>query len=179
MIAIKDISTKLSGLKLFKIKSYSDERGLFREVYNRKIQKHIGEDVKFIQHNESYSKFGVLRGLHFQRKPEDQSKLVRVSYGEVQDVVVDIRKDSKTFGNWESFILSSSNNRLLFIPKGFAHGFLVLSSEAVVNYQVDNFFNPNFDAGIRYDDMNISIDWLLKKQDLIVSQKDKNLPFLK
>ena len=159
---IKKLDTMLVGLNFFQIKSYNDDRGSFKEVYNKEIKTHLGNNVKFVQHNESYSKFGVLRGLHFQNSPEEQSKLVRVSYGKIQDVVVDIRKDSKTYGQWESFILSSNNNKILFIPKGFAHGFLALSSEVVVNYQVDNFFNPSFDSGIRYDDANINIDWELK-----------------
>ena len=136
----------------------------------------FGNEINFIQDNESRSKRGVLRGLHFQKPPSEQSKLIRVSHGEIQDVVVDIRSESETYGQSESFILSSSNNRSLFVPRGFAHGFLVLSQEAVVNYKVDNYYDSNLDSGIAYNDVTLNIKWQLPHDDIIISDKDKKFP---
>lgn len=176
---IVNIGSKLfNDVKFFKLNTFIDNRGFFRETYNSNIQKIIGSKINFIQDNESYSQFAVLRGLHFQKYPKEQSKLIRVSYGKIQDVVVDIRKSSKTYGYWESFYLSSENNKMLFVPQGFAHGFLVLSECAIVNYKVDNFYNPSLDCGINYNDPNLQINWNLPHDQIKVSEKDKKLPNL-
>ena len=172
---VKLISTKFDDVKFFKPTCFDDKRGFFRETYNQEIQSLIGEEIQFIQDNESCSRYGVLRGLHFQNIPFQQSKLVRVSYGEIQDVIVDIRIGSNTYGAWESFILSSNNNRFLFIPKGFAHGFLVLSSEAIVNYKTDSYYNSNAESGILYNDSKLDIQWKLPEEDIIISSKDEQL----
>ena len=177
MIKIKNIfPTIFEDIKLFELASYDDDRGFFREVFNKEVELLIGEKINFVQDNESRSKYRVLRGLHFQEHPFEQSKLIRVSHGEIQDVAVDIRPESDTYGQWESFILSSSNNRSLFVPRGFAHGFLVLSQEAVVNYKVDNYYDSNSESGIVYNDATLDIEWKLPHDDIIVSDKDKNLP---
>ena len=170
----KLISTVFNDVMLFKTTSYRDDRGSFKEAFNNEISKLT--NIDFIQDNESYSKYGVLRGLHFQKSQCEQSKLVRVSYGVIQDVVVDIRPNSGTYGKWESFELSSDNNYNLLVPKGFAHGFLVLSKEAVVNYKVDNYYDSMLDSGIRYDDEKLDIKWAIPSDDIILSDKDKNLP---
>jgi len=172
----KLISTDFNDVMLFETTSYKDDRGSFKESFNNEISELT--NIDFIQDNESYSKYGVLRGLHFQKSPCEQSKLVRVSYGVVQDVVVDIRPSSSTYGQWKSFELSSDNNYNLFVPRGFAHGFLVLSKEAVVNYKVDNYYDSTLDSGIRYDDERLDIKWNLPSEDMILSDKDKNLPNL-
>ena len=171
-------SEKFNDVKFFKLNSHNDKRGYFKEVYNNDIEKLVCPGIQFIQDNESFSEHGVLRGLHFQKAPKEQSKLVRVSLGEIQDVVVDIRKDSETYGHWESFKLSSKNNSVLFVPKGFAHGFLVLSKMAIVNYKVDNFYEPSLDSGINYNDSNLAINWSLPNDQIILSDKDKNLPLI-
>ena len=171
----KNIETKFKGVKYFKIDSFDDERGVFKEVFNKEIQLLIDQDVHFVQDNESFSRFGVLRGLHYQRPPFEQSKLVRVSLGKIQDVIVDIRPQSETHGEWESYELSQDNNMMLFVPKGFAHGFLTLSDLAVVNYKVDNFYNSKLDSGIFYNDPNIGVNWELSPSDIIVSKKDSKL----
>jgi dTDP-4-dehydrorhamnose 3,5-epimerase len=173
---IKLIPTNFNDVLLFETTSYKDDRGSFKETFNNEIRELT--NIDFIQDNESYSKYGVLRGLHFQKSPCEQSKLVRVSYGMIQDVVVDIRPISRTYRKWKSFELSSDNNYNLLIPKGFAHGFLVLSKEAVVNYKVDNYYDSTLDSGIRYDDERLDIKWNLPSEDIILSDKDKNLPNL-
>ena len=176
---IKNIGSKVfKEVKYFKLNAFIDNRGYFKETFNTEIQKFIGSDINFIQDNESYSEYGVLRGLHYQKKPKQQSKLVRVSSGEIQDVIVDIRKDSVTYAKWESFDLSAKNNNILFVPKGFAHGFLVLSEKAIVNYKVDNFFEPKLDAGIIYNDKQLDIKWNLSSKDIVISDKDKSLSSL-
>ena len=176
---IENIGSKIfKEVKYFKLNCYIDNRGYFKETFNKEVQEFIGYNIGFIQDNESASKFGVLRGLHFQQKPNEQSKLVRVSKGKIQDVIVDIRKDSPTYAKWESFYLSSEHNNMLFVPKGFAHGFLVLSEEAIVNYKVDNFFDSKLDAGVRYDDKQLDIKWNLSSKDIITSDKDKDLPII-
>ena len=177
MTKIKNIiSTNFKDVKLFELESFNDKRGLFKEVFNQEIQSLIGENINFIQDNESYSTYGTLRGLHFQKEPFDQSKLIRVSFGEIQDVIIDIREDSKTFKKWESYNLSSTNNRVLFVPKGFAHGFLVLSKEAIVNYKVDNFYNKESESGINYNDLALKINWILDEDEVIISDKDLQYP---
>ena len=177
---IKCSELKLSGVLLFEVDIFKDSRGSFSESYKKSdFSQFLSHKVDFIQDNESVSNYGVLRGLHFQKTPFQQSKLVRVSYGEIQDVVVDIRKDSSTFGEYISVFLSKENQRQIFIPKGFAHGFLTLSKSAIVNYKVDNYYSSKHDSGVLFDDPNIGISWNINESDITVSEKDSNLPALK
>ncbi len=169
------IKTDIEDVKIIQPKIYKDERGYFFESFNNKKFIKEFKNINFVQDNESKSKFGVLRGLHFQRSPYQQSKLVRVVEGEIQDVAVDMRKNSITYMKYVSVILNNQNKKQLFIPKGFAHGFLVLSKEAIVNYKVDNYYNSKYDSGLRYDDKKIGIKWLLQDNEIILSKKDKIL----
>lgn len=167
--------TSINGLLIIEPMVFNDERGYFLESYNKqKLEKALPQ-INFIQDNESKSTKGVLRGLHFQKPPFDQSKLVRCIQGEVLDIAVDLRKDSPTFGKHESIILSGDNKRQFFIPKGFAHGFIVLSKEAIFAYKVDNSYAPDYDSGIIWNDPNLKIDWKLEENEIIISEKDKNL----
>ena len=163
---------------MFEVSCYNDRRGFFRETFNNEIQDLIGSDIKFIQDNESVSKYGVLRGLHYQKSPFEQSKLIRVIKGKIQDVAVDIRPESKTYKKYVSIELSDINKYQLFIPDGFAHGYLVLSDEAIVSYKVNAFYNKEFDSGYKYNDPSINIKWNLDEANIILSDKDKNLPFI-
>ena len=173
---IKCSELKLSGVLLFEVDIFKDSRGSFSEVYKESdFSGFLPDDINFIQDNESESKYGVLRGLHFQKAPFEQSKLVRVSHGEIQDVIVDIRKDSITFGQYVSVVLSKANQKQIFIPKGFAHGFLTLSKSAIVNYKVDTYYSPDFDSGILFNDPKIGIDWNIDELEITASQKDSNL----
>ena len=173
------IKTKIPDLIIIKPTVYEDKRGYFLEAFNLgKFNENICE-VKFLQDNESKSSRGVLRGLHFQKPPFQQAKLVRCIEGNVLDVVVDIRKGSPTYGTHMAFELSGENKRQLFIPKGFAHGFSVLSDNAIFAYKVDNNYMPEFDAGIRFNDKDLDIDWGLSEKEIQLSEKDKNLPFFK
>ena len=163
---------------------YSDNRGFFFESYNKKILDNFLK-INFIQDNESKSIKGVIRGLHFQSPPFDQTKLVRCVNGKILDIAVDLRKNSKTYGKYFSIELSSENNKQLLIPKGFAHGFQVLSEEAIINYKVDEYYNPNSDSGLIWNDKDLSIEWhndikpILSKKDLkLTSFKDFKSPFL-
>tara|TARA_B100001750_G_scaffold211509_1_gene192773 strand:+ start:739 stop:1287 length:549 start_codon:yes stop_codon:yes gene_type:complete len=177
---IKCSELKLKGVLLFETEIYEDSRGSFSEVYKESDYfRFLPKDINFIQDNESVSQYGVLRGLHFQKKPLEQSKLIRVSKGEIQDVIVDIQKESDTFGQHISIILSKENQKQIFIPKGFAHGFLTLSNTAIVNYKVDNYFSKEDDCGISFNDSDINIQWDISESDLSISQKDLNLPNLK
>ena len=166
----------IAGLKVIKPAVFGDERGYFMETYNYNDFKEAGIDCEFVQDNQSASKKGVLRGLHFQiQYPQD--KLVRVIHGEVFDVVVDLRKDSETFGKWFGVILSEENKKQFFIPKGFAHGFVVLSDYAEFCYKVTDFYHPNDEGGLLWKDPDIGIDWPMpegmSKADLTLSEKDK------
>jgi len=175
---INIIDTKIKDVKIIEPQVYKDERGYFFESYNEKeFHNKIGK-INFIQDNESFSKFGTLRGLHFQKNPYEQSKLVRVIKGEIQDVVVDIRIESLTYLKYLSIKLSEKNKKQIFIPKGFAHGFLVLSDEAIVSYKVDNFYNFKYESGIRYDDLKLKINWELGQNKIYLSKKDKKLDFI-
>jgi len=175
---IRTFNTDINDVKIIEPKIFEDDRGYFFESYNcKEFSDNIGF-VNFIQDNQSKSNYGVLRGLHFQKKPYEQSKLVRVIQGEILDVAVDIRADSPTYKQYVSIILNDSNNLQLFIPKGFAHGFVVLSKEAVISYKVDQIYHPKSDSGYRYDDPSFSINWNVHKKDIILSQKDSNLPYL-
>ena len=161
-------------------KIHDDERGYFVETYRQdKLEDILGYRVNFVQDNESKSYKGVLRGLHFQLPPYAQSKLVRVIEGVVLDVAVDIRRGSPNFGQHVAIELSSANKKQMFIPRGFAHGFLVLSETATFSYKVDNFYSPECDRGIAFDDIDLNIDWKLNKQELLVSDKDSQQPRLK
>jgi dTDP-4-dehydrorhamnose 3,5-epimerase len=164
---------------LIKPKIFSDKRGYFTETFRQDLlELELGYKINFIQENESKSSKGVLRGLHYQIPPFSQSKLVRVIEGRVLDVAVDIRTDSSTFGQHVALELSDSNKYQVFIPHGFAHGFIVLSDFAVFNYKVDNFYSPDHDYGIAFNDKNLGIDWQLDSNQLILSVKDKEHPFL-
>ena len=158
---------------------HGDSRGYFTESFRQDLlDDFLGYEVNFIQDNESKSSKGVLRGLHYQLPPYEQTKLVRVIEGKVLDVAVDIRQSSPTFGQYLSTELSSDNHRQLFIPRGFAHGFVVLSESAVFVYKVDNYYSPDDDRGIAYNDRQIGIDWMLKSDELQLSDKDKSHPTL-
>jgi dTDP-4-dehydrorhamnose 3,5-epimerase len=156
---------------------FEDERGFFMESYNFSTLQKKGIDVNFVQDNQSFSKKGVLRGLHFQKGPFAQTKLVRSLTGAIVDVVVDLRSNQPTFKKTFSVELSAENNKQLLIPKGFAHGFLVVSETANVLYKCDEYYNKSAEAGIRFDDPELDIDWIFPKENLIVSAKDKELPF--
>jgi len=170
------IKTTLDGLVVLKPTIFKDNRGYFMESYNQKnINKLVG-NVNFVQDNESESSRGVLRGLHFQKPPYAQAKLVRCLKGSVLDVVLDLRKDSKTYGIFETILLTEENKKQLFIPKGFAHGFVVLSETAIFSYKVDNYYNPDSESGILWNDLDLNIDWKINKKEIIVSEKDKSLP---
>lgn len=169
--------TELRGCYILEPKVFYDERGYFYESYNQKrIEEIINQKVDFVQDNQSYSKEGVLRGLHYQEGIHAQAKLVRVLQGRVLDVAIDIRKDSSTFGMHISVELSAENRKQLFIPRGFAHGFVVLSPEATFHYKCDNFYSKEAEKGIIFDDETLKIDWKLPKKSLIVSEKDLILP---
>lgn len=173
---MKIIESGFKDLWVIEPKVFADERGLFFEAYNSKILHEMGADYQFVQDNISHSHKNVIRGLHFQTEPHAQTKLVRCLKGEILDVVVDLRKSSNTFGKWYSIILSENNKKALLVPKGFAHGFSVLSKEAYVMYKVDSFYHPGSDAGIRFDDPHLDIDWNMDTNDAIVSTKDMLLP---
>lgn len=170
----------ISDVLLIKPLVYFDSRGFFFESFNEsKFQELTGLDVKFVQDNVSFSKKNVLRGLHFQHPPFEQAKLVQVLKGKVLDVAVDIRQSSPTYGQYVSYELSDENNFQLFIPRGFAHGFLSLSDEVVFSYKCDNYYAPKYDCGIIYNDVDININWGGDVKDLIVSEKDLQLKSLK
>ena len=171
--------TKLKGCFIIEPKVFKDPRGYFFESFNQnKFNELIGKTIDFVQDNESFSSKGVLRGLHFQTGAYAQAKLVRVIEGAVLDVVVDIRKESPTFSEHFSIELSKDNKRQLFVPKGFAHGFIVLSETAIFSYKCDNFYNKASEQGLRYDDPSLGIDWKLPANEFIVSEKDLVLPTL-
>ncbi len=150
-----------------------DNRGYFLESYNKSLFEEVtGNKVDFVQDNEAKSKKGVLRGLHFQLPPYTQAKLVRVTEGKVLDVVVDLRKESPTYGQYEAIKLSAKNKKQLFVPRGFAHGYVVLSKTAVFSYKVDNIYAPDYDSGIMWNDKDLNIDWILEKENFIISDKD-------
>ena len=171
------ITTKLEGCFIIEPKIITDERGYFMESFNENtFQKGVNQQVHFVQDNQSYSSKGVLRGLHYQTGEHAQAKLVRVLQGEVLDVAVDIRPDSPTFGQYESVLLSGENQKQFFVPRGFAHGFLVLSETATFFYKCDNFYNKESEGGISYNDKTINIDWNFPSTELIISEKDKVQP---
>ena len=166
------IKTEIDGVIIVEPRVFNDERGYFFESYNQQEFAKNGIDCNFVQDNQSMSSRGVLRGLHFQKGQDSQAKLVRVLQGTVVDVAVDLRKDSSTFGKYVAVELSADNKRQLFIPRGFAHGFQVLSDTAVFTYKVDNRYAPESECSIRYDDPSIGIDWPIKGENVILSEKD-------
>lgn len=172
------VKTEFPGLLVFEPNVFEDSRGYFFEAYNEKQFQQEGIDIRWVQDNQSSSSYGVIRGLHYQLPPNDQTKLVRVLRGKILDVVVDIRKGSPTFGKSFSKVLSAKNKRQLFIPKGFAHGFSVLSEKAEVLYKCDGFYNKESEGGIIYNDPTLEIDWRIPAEAEIVSEKDKILPTL-
>ena len=174
---MKFIQTKISDVIIIEPIVFGDNRGYFLESYNKKKFEEVVGKTSFIQDNESKSSKGVLRGLHFQKPPFEQAKLVRCIEGEVLDVAVDIRKNSKTYGEHVAVLLSGENKRQLFVPRGFAHGFLVLSDSATFAYKVDNTYAPDHDAGIRWNDKELNIQWGMKDGEVMVSEKDAELPF--
>lgn len=169
--------TEIEGVYIIEPKVFGDNRGYFMETYNEQEFKNNGLDYNFVQDNQSKSKKGVLRGLHFQ-KTHPQAKLVRVLEGEVFDVAVDLRKGSKTYGKWVGVILSEENKKQFMIPRGFAHGFVVLSDTAVFAYKCDDFYHPEDEGGIMWNDPDINIEWPYKGE-LLLSEKDKVHPLLK
>ncbi len=173
------IKTEIPGVWILEPKVFNDARGYFMETFRKEdFENHIGQ-VNFIQDNESKSSFGVLRGLHFQQGEFAQAKLVRVIKGKVLDVAVDIRKNSPAFGKYIAVELSEENKKQLFIPRGFAHGFLVLSDEVIFCYKVDNVYAPQSEGSILYNDPDIGIDWPIGPSQLIISEKDKNAPLFR
>ena len=183
MIEIKKIETGIKKLLIIEPKIFEDSRGFFMESYNYNTFKELGIDNVFVQDNISKSSKGVLRGLHFQKDEYTQAKLVYVLRGAVLDITVDLRKNSETFGKYEAVELNDKNKRMLFIPKGFAHGFLALEDDTEFVYKCDNFYNPKSEVGIIWNDTGLNIDWNLdkyniKEEELIISEKDKkNITF--
>lgn len=167
--------TNIEGLLLLKPTIYKDSRGYFMESFHQKKINKIVNNINFIQENESESSHGVLRGLHFQNPPNAQAKLVRCLKGSVLDVALDIRTHSKTYGMFETTLLSAENKNQLFIPRGFAHGFVVLSESAIISYKVDNYYNPESEGGIIWNDSDLNIDWKINNDLISVSEKDKKL----
>jgi dTDP-4-dehydrorhamnose 3,5-epimerase len=171
---------EIEDLIIIEPKVYKDDRGYFVETFRQdKLEEFIGYKINFCQDNESKSSKGVLRGLHYQLPPYAQTKLVRVIEGRVLDVVVDIRKGSPTFGQYVSIELSSDNKKQLLIPRGFAHGFVVLEDDTIFAYKVDNYYSLEFDRGIVFDDKSLNINWILEKDSLNLSVKDRMHPYLK
>ncbi|MEI8216430.1 MAG: dTDP-4-dehydrorhamnose 3,5-epimerase [Eubacteriales bacterium] len=167
--------TEIEGLWIIEPTVFGDDRGYFMETYNHKEFSDAGLDMTFVQDNESKSKKGVLRGLHFQ-KEHPQGKLVRVVEGQIFDVAVDLRKESISFGKWHGMMLSGKNKKQLYIPEGFAHGFLVISEEAKITYKCTNIYDPNDECGIKWDDEDINIDWPIEDiGKIILSEKDMKL----
>ncbi|MCF6245414.1 MAG: dTDP-4-dehydrorhamnose 3,5-epimerase [Sulfurovum sp.] len=172
--------TKLEGVYTIEPKIFGDDRGYFAETFRQDIlEEAIGHKINFVQDNESKSSLGVFRGLHYQLPPFSQTKLVRVIEGTVLDVAVDIRKGSPTFGEHVAVELSAENKKQLFIPRGFAHGFLVISPTAIFTYKVDNYYAPKHDRGIIYNDKDLKIDWGMDEKALLLSEKDTNQPTFK
>lgn len=171
------LTTDILGLLIIQPKVFGDLRGYFFESFNaREFSEKTGLDIQFVQDNESKSKRGVLRGLHFQNPPFAQSKLVRVVKGRVLDVAVDIRKNSPTFGHYHAVELTEDNHLQYFIPKGFAHGFSVLSDDAVFQYKCDAFYNPQSEGAIAWNDPQLNINWQLNEDEILLSDKDRNHP---
>ncbi len=169
------IKTEIDGVWIIEPKVFNDDRGYFFESFKQaEFDKNVGYHVDFIQDNESKSSYGVLRGLHYQKGDTAQAKLVRVIKGKVVDVAVDLRKSSPTFGKYVMVELSDENKRQFFVPRGFAHGFLVLSDEAIFTYKVDNVYSPQTEASLRWNDETVAVKWPIDAKDVILSDKDLN-----
>lgn len=177
MIKVKE--TGLEGLLLLEPTVYKDPRGHFFESYHKERLEAYGINCDFVQDNQSHSSFGVIRGLHYQKPPYAQTKLVRVSDGVIFDVAVDVRPESSTYGLWFGVELSADNFMQLLIPGGFAHGFAVLSDHATVLYKCNQYYHPESEAGIRFDDPDLQIDWTIDPEKAIISEKDRTLPYFK
>ncbi|NLK73678.1 MAG: dTDP-4-dehydrorhamnose 3,5-epimerase [Clostridiales bacterium] len=172
-------TTGIDGLYLIEPKVYGDQRGYFMETYNEAEFKAAGLDIKFVQDNQSFSRKGVLRGLHYQ-KQHPQGKLVRALYGAIYDVAIDLRKNSKTYGQWYGVVLSGENNKMLYVPEGFAHGFYVISDEVCFIYKCTDFYHPEDEGGIIWNDKDLAIQWPISEgMEVILSEKDKKLPTLR
>lgn len=172
------ITTPIEGLLVIEPQLFRDARGYFVETYNEQRYRDAGITARFVQDNQSCSSYGVVRGLHFQRPPYTQAKLVCCTRGRVLDVAVDLRKDSPTFGKWYSVELNEDNHRQFFIPRGFAHGFSVLSETAIFTYKCDNLYHPEADGGILLSDPALAIDWQIPEDKMILSDKDRRHPLL-
>jgi len=173
------LKTPIEGLLVIEPQVFRDARGYFVETYNEQRYQDAGIHARFVQDNQSCSCYGVVRGLHFQRPPYSQAKLVCCTQGKVLDVAVDLRKGSPTYGKWYSVELSEENKRQFFIPRGFAHGFSVLSEKAVFTYKCDNLYHPEADGGLLLSDPELNIDWQVPEKDRILSEKDTKHPLLK
>lgn len=167
------VKTSIEDLVIIQPKVFEDDRGYFMESFQEFDFKKIFPNIHFIQDNESKSTYGVLRGLHFQKHPFEQTKLVRVIDGEVLDVAVDLRENSPTYGKWESVVLSGENKKQFLIPKGFAHGFIVLSNTAIFHYKVDEPYKKEFEDRISFDDPDLNIDWKISRSSIVLSDRDK------
>ena len=172
-------NTPIKDLLILEPQVFEDSRGYFFEAYNKQKLVNAGLNIDFVQDNQSKSSYGVLRGLHFQKNPKAQTKLVRVLEGAIFDIAVDCRIGSPTFGKWFGIELSSENKKQLLVPQGFAHGFSVLSQTTIVFYKCDELYSPEYDAGIAYNDPTLNIDWKIPAENIILSEKDKKLPLLK
>ncbi len=171
---MKVIQSKLKGLYVIEPDVFKDTRGYFLETYSEKRYLEHNLNAKFVQDNESLSSYGVVRGLHFQIAPYAQTKLLRVVYGKILDIALDIRQGSETYGQYCAVELSAENKEQFYIPRGFAHGFAVLSETAIVNYKCDNFYNKDAERGIYPLDKTLNIDWKIQQKDMIISEKDMN-----
>lgn len=169
---MKITETEIAGTWILEPKVYGDDRGYFFESFSRQIFEETIGKITFVQENESRSSFGVVRGLHYQRPPFSQAKLLRVVQGCVWDIAVDLRKDAATFGHYIAVELSGENKRQFFIPRGFAHGFAVLSEMAIFQYKCDNYYAPEYEGGIRFDDPKLGIDWKVPREKMVLSEKD-------
>jgi len=176
---MKITPTKIEGVLILEPKIFHDDRGYFLESYNKKTLKNLGINISFVQDNQSFSKYGTIRGFHYQKGDFSQTKLIRIIQGEILDVVVDVRQNSKTFGQSFAIKLSSQNNLQLFIPKGLAHGFSVLSKEAMIFYKCDNFYNKESESGIIYNDKDLDVDWQVPINKITISQQDLSLQTFK
>lgn len=173
------IKTPIEGLIVIEPRVFNDARGYFIETYNEQRYREAGIDALFVQDNQSCSSYGVVRGLHFQKPPYTQAKLVTCTVGKVLDVAVDLRKNSPTYGQWYAVELTEDNHRQFFIPRGFAHGFSVLSEKAVFSYKCDNLYHPESEGGLLLSDPQLAIDWQIPEIERIISDKDTKHPLLK
>lgn len=175
---MKRVDTGFNGLAILEPTVFGDPRGYFMESFNARTLAELGLEARFVQDNQSFSTAGVIRGLHYQNAPHAQTKLVRALSGRILDVVVDLRREESTFGKWFSVELSAENKRQLYVPKGFAHGFAVLSESAEILYKCDDYYSKAAEGGLYYDDPSLGIDWVIPKQSVILSEKDNGNPML-